>query len=165
MKKIKPAFVLIATFLLIFFWFAYNEADAGEIGVEFGPTLLSGEFAQGGMLLFTERFKNRYEYGIGYVSRQTCRCSDGVQSIKENSFVYAGRVVSRGRVELGLGASWWMETNRITSGNLNFNLHLGWNFNERFSVKIRHFSNAGTAGPIGGGWNLGQDQVLLGVRF
>jgi hypothetical protein len=147
---------IIAVFLLVigyFFW--YEDANAAEF--EIGPALLSGEYSEGGTLIFTERV-GKWSLGGGYVSEQYCHCT-WPTSLKENIFFQGQRIVEHKKFEIGLGAAYFQNTNRALGKNLTWALSLGYG-GEHLSVRFRHYSNAGSGSP-----NLGQDMVTLGYNF
>lgn len=164
--KIKPIY-LIGLFLLLLFYLFYQEAKA-DVHVEIGPTWLSGEFADGGTLLLSERF-GRYDVGIGYVSEQsvTTACGPGLPrsvrcdfDVRENIFVQAQRIVKYKRCEMGIGPAVFQNRSRVFGKTFNFGLMVGCHVTDRFSVRLRHWSNAGSASP-----NLGQDLLTVGWSF
>jgi len=148
-------YILIAIFIALSAWFFATEVEAAEF--EIGPTLLSGEFADGGMLIFTERL-GKWTLGGGYVSKQTCKCRVEVD-LEENIFFQGQRIVDHKNWELGIGAAYFQNTNRALGKNLTWSLSLGYG-KEHWSVRVRHWSNAGSGSP-----NLGQDVVTIGYAF
>jgi hypothetical protein len=146
---------IILAFLLVLAFFFYNEANAAEF--EVGPGLLSGEYSEGGALIFTERV-GMWSIGGGYISKQYCHCTLP-DSIKENIFFQGQRIVEYKRAEIGIGAAYFQNTNRALGKNLTWSLSFGYG-GEHWSVRFRHFSNAGSGTP-----NLGQDILTLGYLF
>jgi hypothetical protein len=61
--------------------------------------------------------------------------------------------------EIGIGAAYFQNTNRALGKNLTWSLSLGFG-GEHWSVRFRHFSNAGSGSP-----NLGQDLLTIGYEF
>lgn len=156
----KPVFLLVLAFLLTAAWFWYEPAEASEMSISVGPTVVSGKTSGGFSLVFEETWSRKYRAAIGYVSPQACRCSEGRVDIKENAYVYLGRLANRGRFELSLGALYQVEANRVTSSRLNFKLGLRWYFGRRFAGGLSHVSNAGAAGDkLTNGFNTGQDTI------
>lgn len=151
---IEGVWIVVALLLLLAFMF-WKEADAAEF--EVGPAFLSGEFSEGGALIFNQRV-GRFDVGGGYVSKQQCHCTYPA-SLDENIFFHAQRVVQWRALEAGLGAAYFQNTNRALGKNLTWSLSLGLRF-DHFSIKVRHFSNAGSGSP-----NLGQDLLAVGWRF
>lgn len=146
---------IVAVFLLILVFFAYKEANALEL--EAGPAVLSGEFAEGGALMITERI-GPWSLGGGYVSKQVCHCRYPAE-LKENIFFQAQRILEYKRAELGIGAAYWQNTNRALGKHLTWSLSLGFG-GEHWSLRLRHYSNAGSGSP-----NLGQDMLTVGYSF
>ncbi len=171
--KFRPIYLVVIFLMLLFYLFA-REAKA-DVQIELGPTNLSGDWAGAGLLL-SERF-GRYDFGIGYVSEQTVslrtfslddpsctRITDGINrcdfEIRENIFIHAQRIVKYKKCEMGIGPAWFQNTSRVFGKQLNFGLMVGCNISEKVFVRIRHWSNAGSASP-----NLGQDLLTIGWRF
>ena len=150
---------LVLVFLALLFFFFSRESEAAEI--EIGPTSLSGDFAEGGALLLTER-EGKWSFGGGYVSKQfvqTCPRPDCAFDIEENIFFQVQRVVDYKKWEMGIGPAYFQNTNRALGKNLTWGLSLGYR-GERFSIRLRHYSNAGSGTP-----NLGQDMITVGYDF
>ena len=150
-------FVLVAAFLFIAgLVFSCDELHAAEI--EAGPAFLSGEFSDGGAIVFNAHLTNKWYLGGGYVSEQYCHCT-WPTDMQENIFFHLQRRAQWRSVEVGLGPAYWQNTNRALGKNLTWSLSLGL-VGDRWSVRFRHFSNAGTGSP-----NLGQDMLTIGYRF
>lgn len=138
---------------------------AAETRLEAGPTYLSDESSGGYSVMVSERF-GVWDLGIGYVSEQdvwpTWEQENGYGEVHigRNAFVYGQRVWQRGRFEFALGVAHFSNNNRALGQRTTYPVAIGWNFNERYSIRLRHFSNAGAAAP-----NMGQDAVTLGVTF
>ncbi len=163
--KFRPIYLVVLFLLLLFYLFA-KEASA-EVQLELGATNLSGDWA-GGALLLSERF-GKYDLGIGYVSEQSVTVTCGPHlpaipkcdfDIRENIFIHAQRIVKYKRCEMGIGPAWFQNTSRVFGKQLNFGLMVGCNISEKVFVRIRHWSNAGSASP-----NMGQDLLTIGWRF
>ena len=146
---------IIVVFLLVLVFFAYKEANAFEI--EVGPAVLSGEYSEGGVLMASERL-GKFSVGGGYVSQQVCHCRYPAE-LEENIFFTAQRLFEYKRWELGVGPAYFQNTNRALGKRLTWSLSLGFG-GEHWSVRMRHFSNAGSGKP-----NLGQDMILIGYAF
>ena len=165
--KFNYKIFIIGLFVLLFFYLAAREVKA-EVQVEIGPTNLSGDWAKGGALLLSERF-GKYDIGIGYISEQTANVTCGPHlpktsrcdfDIRENIFIQAQRIVTYKRCELGIGPAWFQNTSRVFGKQFNFGLMAGCSLSDHLSVRIRHWSNAGSASP-----NLGQDLLTIGWSF
>lgn len=143
----------IVILLMCFVW--YKEANAIEL--EVGPTVLSGEYSEGGALMITETV-GKWSLGGGYVSKQTCHCRYPAE-LDENIFFQVQRVATYKKLEVGIGPAYFQNTNRALGKNLTWSLSVGIK-GEHWALRIRHFSNAGSGSP-----NLGQDMLLLGYAF
>jgi hypothetical protein len=160
-------------FILIFiFCLSVSHADST---IEFGPTLLSGDYAHGRFVLIEERFhKGRIGAGLGYIAEQRVDTNGDLFHLDPNIFVSVQRYFHLGPAELGIGPAYFQNRNRALSRNLTIAASIGID-HKRWSIKFRHYSNAGS-GPIEcfdsdrpQGWdchsNLGQDAVTIGYRF
>lgn len=150
---------IVLVFLLILGFFFYSEANAAEF--EIGPAVLSGEYSDGGALIFSERI-GKFAIGGGYVSEQfvnTCGRPDCAFDIRENILFQVQRIVKWKNAEIGIGPAYFQNTNRALGKNLTWSLSLGY-VGEHWAVRIRHYSNAGSGAP-----NMGQDMVTLGYSF
>ena len=146
---------IILVFVLVLIFFLYEEANAVEL--EIGPAVLSGEYSEGGALIINESV-GKWDIGGGYISKQVCHCNYP-DDLKENIFFHGQRIVEYKMVEIGIGAAYFQNTNRALGKNLTWSLSLGFG-GEHWSVRMRHFSNAGSGSP-----NLGQDMVTIGYQF
>ena len=150
-------------YLLLMLLFA--SVVHSETRTEFGPTYLSDESSGGGMLIVVERV-GVWDLGVGYVSEQdvwpTWERDNGYPPvhIRSNAFMYGQRVWRKGRFEFGLGVAHFSNNNRALGSRTTYPVVIGWNFNGRLSVRLRHFSNAGSAAP-----NMGQDALTIGVTL
>ena len=169
-KYFRPVLLVLAFLGLLMFAFA-KEAR-GEVTTELGAGFLSGEVSKGAALILTERwggpYDNRYSVGMGYISEQevTDRSGDFYE-VRENLWVQAQRRVPfpvKGCPidcwGLGIGVAYFNGTNRALGSNLTAALSVEFRPNERLSVNIRHYSNAGSATP-----NMGQDMLSVGYTF
>lgn len=143
-------------FIILLGFFAYKEANAFEM--EGGVGLLSGEYSEGGALIATERV-GKWAIGGGYVSKQVCHCR-WPADLTENIFFQGQRMFDHKNWEMGLGAAYFQNTNRALGKNLTFSLSIGYRFADHWTVRIRHYSNAGSGAP-----NLGQDMLTVGYRY
>lgn len=146
---------ILAVFLVIMCFFFYKEANAVEL--EVGPGLLSGEYSEGQALIINERV-GKWDIGGGYISKQYCHCT-WPAALDENIFFHGQRIVEYKMAEIGIGAAYFQNTNRALGKNLTWSLSLGFG-GEHWSVRFRHFSNAGSGSP-----NLGQDLLTIGYEF
>ena len=151
------AFLALAAFM----W--HNEADASEgIEMEVGPTNLSGDWAKGGVFMLTQH-SGVWAFSAGYVSEQyvsTCDHPSCKFNITPNIFVMVQRISRYKGWELGIGPTYFQNTNRALGQKFNFGLSLGYKWDNNVSIRARHWSNAGS-----GAWNMGQDVLTLGYQF
>ena len=146
---------IVLVFIIILVFFAYKEANALEL--EAGPTLLSGEYSEGGALIISDRI-GKFAVGGGYIYEQVCHCTYPAE-LDTNIFFHVQRVFEYKRWELGIGPAYFQNTNRALGKNLTWSLSLGYG-GEHWSIRMRHFSNAGSGTP-----NLGQDMLVIGYAF
>lgn len=146
---------ILAIFIALLAFFFWKEAEGAEF--EVGPGLLSGEYSEGGALILNERV-GKWSIGGGYVSKQYCHCTYATD-LEENIFFHGQRIVEYKMAEIGIGAAYFQNTNRALGKNLTWSLSIGLG-GDHWSVRFRHFSNAGSGSP-----NLGQDLLTLGYKF
>ena len=103
-------------------------------------------------LFFEERWNDKYAVGLGLTTEWKCPdlndCRRGQG--KTNQLVYAQRIIKYKKFEMWLGLSYWHNKSPAWDSHTPFILHLGWNFNDRFGVKYRHFSTGGSSDKNGG---------------
>lgn len=163
-------------FILLLLAFFAQESRA-ETVFEVGINNVSGEWTTG-VVALQERITPKYAIGLGYMQEQkinTCGRPDCGFTIQEQLFVGFERLVRWNRVTLGIGPYWFQNKNRITSCNFNARLSAEYRLSSRMSVKLSHFSNAGTCKELTvraddgthytNRFNLGQDSLLLTYRF
>lgn len=147
---------LILAFIVLLFFLLANEADASEreTRAELAPTMfVAGDRYTGGILSIEERWKNKYALGLGLTSGWSCTNDCGRGDGPNNQFVYAQRVVRpyfSDHFEMGLGVSYWHNKTPSWNSHTPFLLHIGWNFNDKWAVKWRHFSTGGSSSQNGG---------------
>jgi len=132
-----------------------------EMSLEVGPMFLSGEYSEGGALILSERF-DKYSVSLGYIMEQwvTPRTEPRTH-IRENLFVQGQRHFDLSQKwELGVGVVYLNSISRVQGSNFNASLMVRYNINDRFTLNVRHFSNAGSAPP-----NMGQDMLTIGYNF
>jgi len=159
-EVVKPL-AIIAAFLILLL-FAFGKEAKADVSIEIGPTFLSGEYADGQVLTLNEQFDNGYSVGVGYITKQVVTDRDGnTFYLRENVFVQAMRHVDvTGKFNLGLGVGYVNGTNRALGSKFVFSLLVRYDFTDRWSANIRHFSNAGSSPP-----NMGQDMLTIGYSF
>lgn len=155
----NEAVAIVAAVILLFP--AARSCDATETIFELGAAFLSGEYSQGQTIVLAKRFdQSKYAAGLGVVGDQLCQCIEGEVILDTNAFFFASRQVHWKRLEVGIGAAYWANTNRVLGRHLTFQLVFAVNLWKELDVRLRHFSNAGS-----GGQNLGQDMIGLSWRF
>lgn len=145
--------------LLLILFAAESRA---QITLEAGAAFLSSDFADGGVLMLSDRI-GKYDFALGYITTQfvdTCGRPDCRNDLRENIFIHAQRIFEYKRLEFGIGPSYFQNTNRALSRRLNISVMINFRITKRSFIFLRHFSNFGS-GPR----NLGQDMLNLGVRF
>ena len=150
---------IVGAFILLLLFFFSQESESAEI--EIGPTNISGDWAKGGALILTER-QGKWAFGGGYISEQfveTCDFPVCQFDIRENIFFQVHRIVEYKNWEMGLGPAWFQNTNRALGKNVNWGLSVGYKY-KKWSIRLRHYSNAGSGSP-----NIGQDALTVGYRF
>jgi hypothetical protein len=155
MGKAAKLISKVGAFLALLLTF---EATATE--VEVGPTNLSGDMA-GFAVLLTEDV-GKWSFLGGYISEQevdTCPRPDCHFEIEPNIFFGVQRIVTLGDVELGVGPTWFQNTNRALGANINWGLSIGYRW-DKVSVRFRHASCGGSCKP-----NMGQDILTIGYEF
>lgn len=134
--------------------------------VEAGAGFLNWGYSGGNAAIITERFAGKYDIGVGLIDEQTCDCRDFKPDldretvIERLSFLYAQRVFTGRRLELGVGFGFWNRPSRVSSSALMIPLSLKFRITPRLSVGVRHFSTGGSGSP-----NLGQDMATFSWRF
>ncbi len=68
--------------------------------------------------------------------------------------------VQKGRFSMGLGVAYLQLTDRLDGSHLNIAIKSGWEFTDRYSIVLRHISNAGTVAP-----NVGRNAIALDIRL
>lgn len=157
-KNWKATVWLVILFLVGFLTIRSCEAQAGTI--EGGGAIASSELS-GAVIAYNERLAGKWDIGIFVVSDQTFKKPEGNIHMGVNAAIHGQRIVNWKSFEMGLGAAYWQNTNRLLGCHLTFSLSVRQYFaNKRFAVSARHFSNAGSCAP-----NSGQDMILFGWRF
>ena len=150
---------IVILFLVIFVLMLAKEAKS-ETTMEIAPTMfVAGYRYQGATLLFEERW-GKYAVGLGLTTTWDCMDHCGRGNGKTNQLVYLQRIVEYKKFELGLGISYWHNTSPSWDSHTPFALSMGWNFNDHWSLKERHFSTGGSSDKNGG-----LDMLTVGYRF
>lgn len=163
---------LIVILFLILCFIGFCSEGKAEVTAEVGAGLLSAQFSGGGVALVTERwggpYGSRYAVGMGFIEKQHVvdRARD-YYDVNENLFVFAQRRISfdlkgceHDCISLGLGVSYFNTLTRWNGSKFNAALSVEFRPTKRWSLNLRHFSNAGSAAP-----NMGQDMITVGYTF
>lgn len=70
------------------------------------------------------------------------------------------RVAEYKRFQIGIGISYWHNQSPAWNSNTPFTLMIGWQINDRWSIKERHFSTGGSSSKNGG-----LDMLTIGYTF
>lgn len=189
MKK-KNGFYFVALFLIVFVWWGTAKA---ETLVEVGPSQIGSTMSSGTMLTITERVNDKYDFTIGYITDQEfsrCDRPDCTWYIKAQIFAGAELLVPSpwtDKLRIGIGPYIFQRPDRVGTDTFRMSLNVEYRFNERFGIRVRHFSLAGsgpeltlcrerenwTNVPLGtpgaacqtNDWNTGQDSWLRLVYY
>lgn len=158
----KPTTWMVIGFV-VFLAFMFTQESKASTAMEIAPgtTFVAGNRYTGGWAALTERvLDEKIELGVGLTTALECidNCRRG--DSENNAFIYAERVVKYKSIEAGIGFSYWHNTTAAWDSHTPFALHLGWNANEHFELKWRHFSTAGSSTNNGG-----LDMLTVGWRF
>jgi hypothetical protein len=163
---------IIVVLLLALALLGLCQETQAEVTVEGGAGFLSSQASGGGTAIITERwggpYKSRYAVGMGYIYKQhVLTRKRNYYNLDENLFVFAQRRISfylKGCewdcISVGLGVAYFNSTNRALGSNFNAALSIEFRPTDKWSLNIRHFSNAGSATP-----NMGQDMITIGYTF
>ena len=156
----NPKPVVIAIVIVMALFVAY-KAKATEI--ELGLTFTS-EFNDGYALSLVERFADKVDVGVTLVGEQNFKDQ---AIIPNNGRVFVAFVAQKPASwfkilpsEVGIGATHWVQTNRLIGCQQGYTLRLKWRLSANASVGVDHSSNAGICKP-----NRGQDILTFGWRF
>ena len=158
---VKP-WMLVVIFIIVLLFGFWQEGRADQVNAEIGPTFLSGEFSKAAALIVNQTWDNKWRVGMGYVSSQevTPR-KEPLTEIRANLFVHGQRVVKiTENFDLGLGIGYFNATTRWNGSHFVASMSLEYSLTDRWDIRFRHFSNAGSASP-----NMGQDMLTIGYRF
>ena len=146
----------------------FSASANSESQVELGIGFLSSQFSKGGSIALHEMWGGshgtKYSVGMGYIYKQEVTDRKGYFSeLNENIWVEAKRRfcwVEGNRVCLGIGPSYFQNTNRALGKNFNIAVSLEIRPQNRVTINIRHYSNGGSGVP-----NMGQDMLTVGYLF
>lgn len=150
MKKAR-GFLLVGAFLLTIFWWSSARADTI---MEVGPSQVGSEFSSGFMITITERLQDRYDFTIGYISRQEfkrCDRPDCKWEVKEQIFAGVDLLIPSpwtDRLRLSIGPYLFQRADRIGTDTFRMGLGIEYRISERFGIRARHFSLAGSGPEI-----------------
>lgn len=162
LEAVVQPWVLVLLFLVaVVFGFA-REARADEVTVEIGPTFLSGEFSEGVGTAMYQTWDDRWRFGMGYISQQYVEPRREPRTyVRPNLYLQGQRLVPVSeRFKLGIGVAYMNAETRWNGSKFVASLSIEFDINERWDVKFRHWSNAGSASP-----NMGQDMLVVGYSF
>jgi len=158
----KPTTWIVIAFIILAGWMFSKEASAAETSFELAPgtMFVAGSRYAAGALFIEERWLGKYAVGFGLTTAWECldNCKRG--NGPTNQVVFIQRIVTYKKFELGLGLSYWHNTTPAWNSHTPFALSIGWNFNDHWSIKERHFSTAGSSSNNGG-----LDMLTIGYRF
>jgi hypothetical protein len=155
---------IVAGFFVLILLFLSCEVRS-ETTFEAGITVLNTSYSEGENIILTERWDDKWEFGIGLIGEQIDKYNRPIDS---NMLIFAQRKI-RGTdalddVILGVGLAYLDKTTTVSGSNLNFMLSLEWNRNRDDWFPdyyiFRHVSNAGTTRP-----NTGQNVLNVGYNF
>ena len=179
----KVAWIAIGLFLICLLWFATAEA---ETLFEIGPSQVSDSLTTGVIATVSERFKDRYDLTLGYISEQNLEFDDadrGKWVLSPQIFVCAETNFKSpwsDKFRLGLGPCYFQHDDRVAPTKFRIGLKMEWRLSKRWGLSARHWSTAGTS-PVGcypldyrkpnapgarcNDWNTGQDSWLRLVYY
>lgn len=188
--KKKHGAIIFGAFFLMLVWWGSSKADGL---VELGPSQVGSEMSSGFMLTISERVNDRYDFTLGYISKQdfkTCDAPNCEWHVKEQLFIGAELLIPSpwtDKLRIGIGPYLFQRADRIGTDTLRVGLDIEYRFNDRLGIRVRHFSLAGsgpeiticreTAGwtnvpcdtpgafPATNDWNTGQDSWLRAVWY
>lgn len=97
-----------------------------------------------------------FQCGIQLVGTSTFRDKDQSNQAAVQCLVVDGYK----KLDLGIGVVALQNTDDYNGSHANFSLMAGYRFTDKFGIRYRHWSNAGSVDP-----NLGRDMVLLTYKF
>lgn len=190
----KNGYLIVATFIIVLVtWGSCAKADGM---IELGPSQVGSSMSAGAMLTMTERVQDKYDFTLGYITKQkfeACDRPDCVWYIDEQIFFGVEYMVTSpwtDKLRVGLGPYWFQKPDRVGTSNFRVGLNIEYRFNDRFGLRVRHFSNAGSgkniticrdpatwrnvdeskppiANPVcqTNDWNTGQDSWLRAIWY
>lgn len=153
-KPLKMTAIAVLIFLIAFFWFVSCEKEAiADTTLEVGGLLDSGN-PTGGIIITNEVINDKYAFGIGLTSPQK------LNSVlyKSNALAQVQRYVTYKKVSLGLGVTYWKNTNPFVEKGFSFTEMIRYRVNNNVDLSYRHWSTGGS------GWG-GFDSFLIGLHW
>lgn len=116
--------------------------------LDLGLSQVGSEMSSGLMLALVERVDDKYDFTLGYITPQEFDACGRVGCrwyVDEQIFAGVELTVKKNdRLRLGIGPYFFQSADRVVSSNFRVGLSLEYRINDRFGLKVRHFSNAGT---------------------
>lgn len=167
----KPTTWIIAGFIVLLLWAACHEtAEGAETFVRVAPEsmFVAGHKYNGSAISIVERFKGKYDIGLGLYTELQCRDQDDCPrgNGSTNIGIHAKRVFQVNWFEIGFGAAYWKNQGPAWDSNLTFALHIGFHFPDRWwkfmpdQILWEHASTGGSSDKNGGldypslGWSI-----------
>lgn len=144
---------MVIAFIVLFMWFVSSEAKAETI-VEIAPaTFYAGKYDNHFAIMAHERIADKYDVGIVLLLDYDDEYGNrGFQVL---------RTAKRGNWEAGIGYTWWAQAQpQAWNTDNTFVLTLGYEVTDRWAVRWRHWSTAGTSSR-----NRGMDMLTVGYSF
>lgn len=153
--------MMVLVFIIVLL-FGFCRESKAEVTAEMGPTFLSGEFSKGAALLINQTWDDKWRIGMGITSKQqVVPRTEPLTEVRQNLMVHGQRIVSiTDNFSLGLGIAYWNATTRWNGTSFTASMSIEYSITDKWDVKWRHFSNAGSAAP-----NMGQDMLVIGYSF
>jgi hypothetical protein len=190
-KRIPLGSIIVVAFLILF---VYSGSVRAAGLVEIGPSQVGSELSTGFMLTISERINNRYDFTIGYISKQDFKLDDDVPHsewhVKEQIFAGVELLTHfpfAEKLTFGIGPYVFQRADRIGTDTFRMGLSIEYQFTPHFGVRLRHFSLAGSgpelticretegwtdvpcdtpgANKQTNDWNTGQDSWLRAVWY
>ena len=177
-NQIKSGPVLVIVLLMLFVWWGSAKSDGL---LEVGPSQVGSTLSTGAMLTLSTRIQDKYDFTLGYITDQKfsrCDRPDCEWEIRPQIFFGAEYLMTSpwtDKLRLGIGPYYFQNADRVGTSNFRVGLSVEYRFSERFGLRARHFSLAGSGpemticreqwGCMTNDWNTGQDSWLRGVVY
>lgn len=154
--------MVLAFIIILMLGFARESKADDVVSAEFGPTVLSGQFSDSAALIVNYQWNDRWLVGMGLTGPQkVIPRKEPETDVRTNLMVHGQRRVHLSdRWALGLGVAYWNAKTRWNGSNMTASMSIEFELNDKWDIKFRHFSNAGSASP-----NMGQDMLVIGYTF